>query len=153
MDASLNYNEEYNYDTDEVRPPDKVKNERLIENNMDDFDKEINEALYLSMEEFANQEIMNEIYEKELINNFIIETVKRREKFKELLIKMNSLIKIYSDIKEVYEIIEPIIYTYCEQHIEKCEIDEKTYNKIFKTLSTIRVNSETIQLLKTIIHI
>lgn len=151
MDASFNYENEYAYD--EVRIADKVINERLIEFNKNDYDTELNEVLYLSMEEFNNQEKINEIYEKEIINKFILESVNRRENFCELMLKMNKLIKIDKDIKEIYEIIEPIIYTYCEQHISVCEIDEMTYNKIFKILSSIRVKSETIQLLKTIIHI
>jgi len=152
MDTSFNYNEEieeYNYN--EVRPPDLVTNERLIEYNMNNDEKQLYEALYLSMKEVDNQEKMNEIYEKEIINNFIIETVKRREKFEQFMLKINKLIKLDKDIKEIYEIIEPIIYTYCEQHISTWEVDKETHNKIFKTLSSIRIQPETIILLKTII--
>ena len=153
MDASFNYSEEvkeYNFDN-EVRPPDLVINERLIEYNMNNHDKQLYEALYLSMKELDNQEKMNEIYEKEIINNFIIETVKRREKFQQFMLKINKLIKFDKDIKEIYEIIEPIIYAYCEQQISTFELDKVTHNKIFKTLSSIRIQTETIILLKTII--
>lgn len=152
MDASFNYDEEYEYE--EIRPPDEVTHERLIEYNTCEYDDtEINKVLSLSMEEFTNQKKMNDLYEKEIMKNFILETIKRREKFEELLLKMNKLMKFDKDIKETYEIIEPIIYTYCEQYIETCEIDEKTYNKIFKSLSTVRIKSETFQLLQSIIRI
>ena len=54
-------------------------------------------------------------------------------------------------MKEIYEIVEPIIYTYCEQNIETWETDEETYEKIFKNLSTIRTDKSALELLKYII--
>ena len=64
---------------------------------------------------------------------------------------MDKIKWVKENIKEVYEIIEPIIYTYCEQHIEIWETDEETYEKIFKNLSTIRTDKSAVELLKTII--
>jgi hypothetical protein len=147
MDASFN---DYDY-ADEIREPDRVIREQLIEDTRCDFQKQIDKALYLSMQDVINQEKINKAYEDEVVNSYLKETTKRREKFGKLLMDMNKLIRLDKKIKEIYEIIEPIIYTYCEQHIETCEIDEETYEKIFKNLSTIRTDKGAIELLKHII--
>jgi hypothetical protein len=147
MDASFN-----DYDNaDVIRQPDEVVTERLLEDTRCDFQKQIDEALRLSMQEVINQEKNNQAYEDEIVNNYLKETTERREKFVKLLMDIRKLIKFDKKIKEVYEIIDPIIYTYCEQHIEIWETDEETYEKIFKNLSTIRTDKTAIEILKTII--
>jgi hypothetical protein len=150
MDAS--FNEYDNYDnTDEIRQPDEVVTERLLGDTRCDFQKQMDEALRLSMQEVINQEKMNQAYEDEIVNNYLKETTERREKFGKLLMDISKLIKFDTKMKEVYEIIDPIIFTYCEQHIETWETDEETYEKIFKNLSTIRTDKTAIEILKTII--
>jgi hypothetical protein len=147
MDASFN-----DYDNaDVIRQPDEVVTERLLEDTRCDFQKQMDEALRLSMQEVINQEKNNQAYEDEIVNNYLKETTERREKFVKLLMDIRKLIKFDKKIKEVYEIIDPIIYTYCEQHIEIWETDEETYEKIFKNLSTIRTDKTAIEILKTII--
>jgi hypothetical protein len=149
MDAS--FNDYDNYDDEEIRPPDEVISERLVEDTRCDFQKQMDEALRLSMLEVINQEKINQQYEDEIVNNYLKETIERREKFEKLLMDINKLIRFDAKMKEVYEIIEPIIYTYCEQHIEIWETDEETYEKIFKNLLTIRTDKSAVELLKTII--
>lgn len=53
MDASMNNYD--NYD-DEIRPPDEVKKEQLIPNFDTNDDRELEEVLYLSMQEALDQE-------------------------------------------------------------------------------------------------
>ena len=55
------------------------------------------------------------------------------------------------DIKEVYEIIEPIIESYCNQMIDTCELDCLTYDKIFKSLKGVRTNKKNIEYLQTLL--
>ena len=64
---------------------------------------------------------------------------------------LNRLIKFDKDIKEIYEIIEPIIDSYCNQYIEVVELDLITYEKIFKVIGTVRTDKKNIELLKTIL--
>ena len=152
MDASFNDYDNYdNTDDEQIRPPDEVIRERLVEDTRCDFQKQMDEALRLSMQEVINQEKMNQAYEDEIVNNYLKETTERREKFGKLLMDMNKLIRLDAKIKEIYEIIEPVIFTYCEQHIEIWETDEETYEKIFKNLSTIRTDKTAVELLKRII--
>ena len=152
MDASFNDYDNYdNTDDEQIRPPDEVIRERLVEDTRCNFQKQMDEALYLSMQEVINQEKINKSYEDEIVNNYLKETTERREKFGKLLMDMNKLIRLDAKIKEIYEIIEPVIFTYCEQHIEIWETDEETYEKIFKNLSTIRTDKTAVELLKRII--
>jgi hypothetical protein len=148
MDPSFNDLENYE---EEIRLPDEVKRERLMPDTRTEFDIEMDEALYLSMQELRQKNIQNDKFEEEIMNNYISETNQRREKFSELLKNMNKLCKFDKDIKELYDFLYPIIESYCSQYILNYEVDEKTYNKVFKFLGTIRVNKNTLDILKTLI--
>ena len=148
MDSSFNEIENLE---EEIRLPDQVKRERLMPDTRTDFDIEMDEALYLSMQEFRQQNIQNDKFEEELMNNYHSVTTERREKFSDLLKNMTKLYKFDKDIKELYDFLYPIIESYCDQYILNYEVDEKTYDKVFKFLGTIRVNKNTLDILKTII--
>ena len=146
MDYPLN---DTNYDN--IRPPDEVKKDQLIQDTRSDYDKQIDEALYLSLQESIHQEQINIQYEKGILTEYENLTIERREIFAAFLLDLNKLIKFDKNVKEVYEIIEPIIECYCGQYIQTCELDEETYDKIFKVVSSIRTNKKNIDNLKTII--
>ena len=87
----------------------------------------------------------------EVLNEYLCETKRRKEKFRELLFDVNKLTKFDKDIKEIYEIIEPIIDTYCGQFITFCDLDQETYDRIFRVLGTIRTNKNNIEILRLLI--
>lgn len=147
MDTSFN---ETNYFEEEIRAPDEIKREQLIESR-DDYDRELSEALYISMQEVREHEIQNIKFEEEIISKYNSEMAERREKFCDFLLNMNKLCKFDKNIKELYDLIEPIIEAYCCDFIKYFEVDEETHDKIFKTVGTIRVNKNTLEILKTII--
>ena len=133
-----------------IRIPDEVKKERLCQDNRSNFEKEMEEmeeAIKCSLQE---HEEISKNYEDKLINEYLLETNKRRDTFKSILFDLSKLIKYDQNIKEIYEIIEPIIDAYCSQYIQNYEIDEITYNRIFKVIGTIRTDKKNIELLKTI---
>jgi len=134
-----------------VRPPDEVVRERLLQDTRSDFDKELDEVLNLSMREFHQQQIMNDQYEEQIKKSFIEEVNKRKNIFQTLLLNLNKLIKFDKEVREIYDIIEPIIDSYCGLFIETCELDKITHNKIFDMLRKIRVNQKAVEILKTII--
>jgi len=144
MDESFN---------DEIREPDEVIREQLIEDTRCEFQKQMDEAMYLSMQEAIQQEKVFQEFEEQVINDYLRETTSRKELFQKLFIDINKLVKFDKDIKEVYEIIDPVIENYCQKYIEIWETDEETYSKIFKTLSTIRTDKTAIERLRTIIMI
>jgi type I site-specific restriction endonuclease len=134
-----------------VRPADKVFKEQLVEDNRSDFEKELDEALRISLEEAISLNDLNKDFEEELIKKFEKEKIERKEIFAKFLLDLNRIIRLDKDIKDVYEIIEPIIDGYCNQLIYMCEFDQETYDKIFKVLSTVRTNQTCVDILKTII--
>jgi hypothetical protein len=146
MDPSFNY-----FEDEEIRAPDEVKIEQLMNDNRSKFDKQIDKAIYLSLQEIKNVEEVNKQYEELIIKNYNDEIIFRKEKFQQLLLDMNKLMRFDKDIKEIYEIIEPIIESYCNQYIEFVELDVDTYDKIFKVIGTIRTNKKNLENLKTII--
>lgn len=148
MDPSFN---DFSEDYEDIRPPDETKREQLMEDNRSEFEKQMDEALYLSLQEIKQQEKISQQYEEEIITQYNNELNSRKEKFQQLLFDMNKLIKFDKDIKDVYEIIESIIETYCSQYTEAVILDDITYNKIFKVIGTIRTNKNTVELLKNII--
>jgi hypothetical protein len=136
---------------EEIRPPDDIKREKLIQDTRSEFDREMEEALYLSMQEVREEEIKNHKFEEEIFNNYIKEQNERRELFRDLLINMNKLSRFDKDIKELYDFLDPIIEAYCNHYITRYELDKETHDKIFKVLKTIRVNKNTLDILQTII--
>lgn len=150
MDSPFNeFND--NIDDNNVRPPDRPKKEQLLQDTRSEYEKQMDEALYLSIEEFKKQQEINENYENSIINEHIKITNERKELFRGFMFDLNRLIRLDKDIKEIYGIIEPIIESYCEQCITHYEIDSLTYDRIFKVVGNIRTNKNTIELLKKII--
>jgi len=146
MDTFLNDND------DNIRPPDQVTVEQLVQDKRSEFDKQVDEALYQSMKEYAEENEMNEKYEEHLINSYLTTSAERKEKFKDLLSTMHKVMHFDKEVKEINDMIVPIIDAYCLNYIENVELDVETYNKIFTILMTIRKNEKNIALLKTIIY-
>jgi len=122
-DNSINI-EEY------IRPPDKVKKERLI----------------WQEEEFEEDILQNMIdYEKEIQKYFVEEKKRRKEIFNVLLFKMKKISNYDKEVEEIYNIIEPIIESYCEQVIQYYEVDKVTYERIFNIVSSIRIDKEPLE--------
>ena len=140
-----------NNDNDNVRTPDKTKKEQLLQDNRSEYDKQMDEAMYLSIQEFKKQEEINQKYEEEVINEHIKIINERKDLFRGFLFDLNKLIRFDKDMKEIYEIIEPIIDSYCAQYINQCEIDTITHDRIFKVIGNVRTNKNAIELLKKIL--
>ena len=123
----------------------------MQDDDRSDYDREIEEVLYLSMQEAKEEEIKNHKFEEEVINSYLEKQCKRRELFRDLLVKMNKVSRFDKDVKELNEILDPIIEAYCLDYIQFYEVDKETHNKVFQVLKTIRVNKNTLDILKTII--
>ena len=134
-----------------VRAPDKTKKEQLLQDNRSEYDKQMDEAMYLSVQEFKKQEEVNQKYEEDLINEHNKITSERKNLFRGFLFDLNKLTRLDKDMKEIYEIIEPIIDYYCAQYINQCEIDLETYDRIFKVIGNVRTDKNAIELLKNIL--
>ena len=145
-----NYFNDFNND-DNVRAPDKENVERLMEDTRSEYEKQIDEALYLSIQDFKQQEQIYKQYEDGIVNEHIKITNERKEQFSGFLFDLHKLIRLDKEIKEIYEIIEPIIEAYCAQYIKEYELDSITHEKIFKIIGNIRTNKNAIELLNKIL--
>ena len=144
-------NNSFNNTEDNIRPPDEVKTEQLLEDTRSNFEKEIDEAIYLSYKDIREKQDLSRKYEEQVIQEYNSEVNRRKEIFTKFIFDLNRLIKIDKDIKEIYDIIDPIIDSYCLQQLQICELDEITCEKIFNLLSKIRTDKSAVEVLKTII--
>lgn len=140
-----------NFQEDNIRPPDEAVRETLLEDTRSDFEKQLDEAMYLSMQEINQQININNQYEEQLVKNYALESNRRNEIFKKFLFNLNKVGKFDKKVGEIYDILDPIIDSYCGQYIETCELDGETYDKIFNTLKEIRNDQQAFNILKTII--
>ena len=149
MDESFN-NNDYDYD-DDIRNADEARSELLQQDTRSEYDKQIEEAINLSSMEYREKEIKNERFEEEIIANYYKVSNERRDLFREFLFDLGKLIRFDKETKEIYEIIEPIIESYCNQIIDNWELDEITYDRIFKALKSIRTNKKNIERLANLL--
>lgn len=142
-----------NFQEDNIRQPDDAFKETLLEDTSSDFEKQMDEALQLSMQEINQQFNINKKYEEQLLKDYYTEIERRTNIFKNFLFNINKVGKFDNKIEEIYNIIDPIIDSYCGQFIDNCKLDKETYNKIFDTLKQIRNDQQAFDILKTIILI
>ena len=145
MDESFTSDDSIDRESNDIRPADGSKRELLQQDTRTEYEKQIEEAINLSSMEYREKEIKNERFEEEIIANYYKVSNERRDLFREFLFDLGKLIRFDKETKEIYEIIEPIIDSYCNQFIDKCELDEITYDRIFNELKGIRTNKKNIE--------
>lgn len=136
---------------DNIRLPDEIISDRLLEDTRNDYEKELDEAINLSYQELLEKQDLSRKYEEQIIKDYNEETLKRKTNFEKLLLDLNKLSKLDKEVREIYNIIDPIIECYCSQYINICILDVETHETIFKLLSKIRTDKNAVELLKTII--
>ena len=142
-----------NNSEDNIRKPDEVVRETLLEDNRDNYQKQIDEAMYLSMQEMNQEREINHEYEEKILKDYADETNRRVNLFKNFMANITKLCKFDNEVREIYNILDPIIDSYCGQFIETCELDQQTYDKNFDILKKIRNDQQAFDTLKTIILI
>ena len=121
-----------------IRTPDNVITEQISQEGISEYEKQLIEATQQSIKELEEQQNEQINYERMLIQEHTHETKRRVEIFKEFLLRLQKISSFDQEIREIYEIIQPIIDAYCSQIINHYELDEITYNKIFDTLRKVR---------------
>lgn len=149
MDLSMNIIENL-YEDDYIRPPDQSKSEILIHDNTNDFDNELEEAIYQSIQIYEKEIKKNEEYERKILEEQKDEIEKRKKYVNPILFGLKRIKNYDNKINDIYNIIEPILDAYCALIIENYTVDYKTYEYIFSNLSKIRIN---IDFLKCIIQV
>lgn len=141
----------FNDEEENIRLPDAVITEQLLEDNRSEYEKQIDEAIYISYQELSENQELNKKYEEQLLKDYKEESDKRRKIFETLLFDLHKISKIDREVREIYEIVDPIIESYCSQYIDLCELDADMHKKIFTLLSKIRTDKTAVNFLKDII--
>jgi len=136
MDSSMNFYEE------DIRPPDQPKRETLLQDNRSDFDKQLDEALYQSIQLYQTEVQKYEELEQKLIQQYQQEIEKRKNLIRPILFELNRIRKYDPKINNIFEMIEPILDSYCSLAFEDCSLDKKTYDTIFIGLTKTRINMD-----------
>ena len=143
----------YQDDETDIRIPDSTHQEQLLDDDRSQYQREIDEALNQSMKEMIDYNIKSTDYERQIIEEYNTETKKRISLLEPILFEINKVSKFDKDIKELNQIIKPIIDSYCNMLIDHYEFDELTYNSIFKQISSLRISKLNINVLESILVI
>ncbi len=129
---------------DNIRPPDKVIIERLI-NYKSSEEEEFDKILLASAEEYENEQIQKIVDEFEKIEN-------RKKLFINILFILQRLSHYDTKILQVYNILEPIINNYIKYQFETYTIDKNIYDTIFNTIKGTRITQPEIKLLQNFLY-
>lgn len=154
--SNFNFNNfnDYENNEQEIRPPDNPIREILVNNYNynyiepyihNDYDYD-NNQLELAINESIKEQ---EEYEKKQLE-MLEKTRLRVQTFKEVLFKIKKISMIDSQILKLYNIIEPMIDSYCACNIDIYECDKAMYDEIFGTLKTIRLTESELDLFKNL---
>lgn len=138
-------------DNDTIRPADEVRVQQLREDNRSEYDKQIDEAIQISLREMQEQQRVYMQYEKQLLEDYNKETVRRANLFKDFMFNLRRTSGLDKNIMEVLTILEPIVEGYCNQTRESFELDSNTYDLIFNNIKRIRNNQDVLDILRIII--
>ena len=148
-----NYINDINDIDDNIRPPDPIINEQLLDNDYNyelitqnitntnttnyieatSYTDELNKALELSKREFKDEE-----------DN-------RKNEFKSIKLKLNKILLFDRPNIFNYELILSIIELYEQCYINEYNSLNKEFNDIFNVLKTIRLTKEELSSIKKII--
>ena len=151
--SDFNFNNLNDYENyQEVRPPDNTIREMLVNDyyyndniipcDYDEYDNALQLAFIASMKE-------QEEYEKKRLE-MLEKTRLRVQSFKDILLKIKKISMIDPQILKFYNIIEPMIDSYCACNIDIYECDKAMYDEIFSTLKTIRLTESELELFKNL---
>jgi hypothetical protein len=171
MDNINDYDFNNDINEDNIRQHDTVITERLVDDDLDDLyefediistpreqvtnnsilDKDINNAFEESKKEFEDMINREDEYEKKVIQDYLTMVEANKAKFQTLINDLNRLSKFDNDIREIYDIIEPIIHAHSANLLPVVEFDTITYDRIYKVLGSIRTDKNCIEELKKVI--
>lgn len=152
--SDFNFNDFNDYENNdhEIRPPDNTireilvndyyYNDNIIPCDYDDYDNALQLAFIASIKE-------QEEYEKKRLE-MLEKTRLRVQTFKDVLLKIKKISMIDPQILKFYNIIEPMIDSYCACNIDIYECDKAMYDEIFSTLKTIRLTESELELFKNL---
>jgi len=138
---------------DEIRSPDPVIKERLIEPiyNNDNYnfvstsDADLDQILKQSLAEF-------ELNETQKVQEMIaLERSTIAKKYNDIKQKLQKVQSFDATNKDTYSTVISIIELYEADFVDTYTLDETSYNNVFKLLKTVRLTKEELDLLAALI--
>jgi hypothetical protein len=147
-------------DNDNIRPPDSIITDRLIDHNYtySNLDDDLNTAIEISKNEYNLLQIelfrQQKEQEQKEQKEQELEKQSRQHKFHNIKIQISKLILFDRPNLRYYELILTIIEMFELCLINQYNINENEYINIFKILKSIRLpNNEIEEFKKIIIYI
>jgi hypothetical protein len=136
----------------DIRKQDEIIVDQLTNNSsITKEEQELNTAIMNSIQDLKQIQKEYDDFENNVIQNYEEIKQEREKQFNGFISSLKKVSKYDVKIKEIIEILEPVIEAYCFNYINECEFDCITYEKIFSELNSVRVEKSVIELLKTII--
>jgi hypothetical protein len=140
-------------DNDNIRKPDSVKIDRLLdEPSFLSEEQEISMAILASIQDCQHYQKQQDDFETDIVEKYNVAREEREKLFNPFCNALKKLVKYDKKIEEIFEIVNAVIESYCLGYVEHCEIDDVTYDKIFKELGSVRTDKNAVELLKTILQ-
>ena len=153
MEEEFFNDDDNSFNSDNIRNPDSVKIDRLLEEpTFLSEDQEINMAILASIQYCKNYQKQQDDFETDIVEKYNVAKEEREKQFQPFCNSLKKLAKYDKKIEEILEIVNAIIDSYCLGIFEHCEIDGDTYEKIFGELGSVRVDKNAVDLLKTIVQ-
>jgi hypothetical protein len=162
-----NENNDINNDinNDDIRPPDPVTNEQLLDND-NDYNYELINQNITNINNTANYDELNydeTNYDESIFNNELNKALElsknefkevednRKNEFKSIKLKLNKILLFDRPNIFNYELILSIIELYEQNYINEYKSLNKEFNDIFNVLKTIRLTTEELSSITKII--
>ena len=149
---------------DDIRSPDHVISERLVENKeLDEYEKTIEESLNLYNETI--DKMLEESFDNafdDALNKILKDSEQEYEKQQKKIergIKLNNIINTITKIQKydnqnnILELILNIINKYINCDFEQYDIEPIDYNNILKEINKYRINQEELSYFKKIFEL
>ncbi len=141
----------------EVRQPDEYYSETLCHGYND---SELDLAINMSLEEQFEKNKIEIAIEKSILEGIQMEKQKeldekqkridKRNKYKELLLRIKRVGFYDTKLKDFYEIIRNMIDEICERNNESYKVDDSLFSFLTGTLKTIRLTNEDKELISNL---
>ena len=156
-------NNEYEDTNDNVRDPDPVIRERLVDyGDINDFSNynyhyqkpDIDEDTDKDIDRILKQSLLDfELAEEQKIKDLIaLERAERLQKYSNIKKRLQKVQGFDVKNKEIYNTIITIFELYETDFIDTYALDADSYNNVFRLLSTIRLTKEDLELLHELIY-
>jgi hypothetical protein len=153
-DEFSNIDETHEHCNDNIRQPDSIKLDRLLDESSTILteEQEISMAILASIQDCQIYQKQQDDFETNIVEKYNVTRIEREKQFQPFCNTLKKLVKYDKKIEEIFEIVNAIIESYCLGIFEHFEIDDITYEKIFKELGSVRIDKNALELLKTIVQ-